>query len=62
MTSLVIPSFLGAVNMFERNWFSECSNRYIAPFLSNFFISWSTSLSSGLESFKDVGGAVCVGS
>ena len=45
--------------MFERNWFSECS---IALFLSNYFIPWSTSLSSALESLKGVGGAVCMGS
>ena len=62
MTGLLVPSFLGTVKMFERNWFSVCSTTSIAPFLSNFFISWPTSLSSGFESLKGVGGAVCMGS
>ena len=39
----------------RENWFSVCSTTSIAPFLSNFFISWSTSHSSGLESLKGVG-------
>ena len=62
MTGLLLPSFLGTVNMFESDWFSECSITSVAPFLSNFFISWSTNLSSHLKSLKGVGGCSLHGS
>ena len=55
MTGLLVPSFFGTVNMFERKLVLCMFTTYIAPFLSNFIISWSTSHSSGLESLKGVG-------